>query len=293
MSNLVVRTLSGIAFIIIITGAMLGGPLPFAIVFGLILAQMMNEYLTISMGPASGNKIGKILGITAGVFFFIALFLITGYQYDASLLLLPVLPLIGIFIGNLYIKKYNVHEVAGNTPDAGQKSNGYEAFPFIFSAFIYIALPVSLFSLVVFDAASVYSGKILLSMLILLWCSDVGAYCFGSTLGQKFGHKLFFSISPKKSWEGFFGGLISSIIGGIILFYSELLPIKLLPSIILSVIICVFGTLGDLVESQLKRNFGVKDSGKIMPGHGGMLDRFDGALIAFPVAIVYLMLFIL
>lgn len=288
MKNLLIRTISGIAFIILMTGAILWSPVSFAIVFGLILTKMMHEYLTITTGKESTS--GKILGITAGVFFFLMMILVTGYGYDPLLLTLTVLPLLGIFIGNLYIKKYNIHDIHTAESVPVRSGNGYETFPFILSAFIYIAVPVGLLSLVMFNAYGEYSGKLLLSMLILLWSTDVGAYCAGSTLGKKFGHKLFFSISPKKSWEGFWGGLICSILASILLYYTTLLELDLLRSIILAILIGVFGTLGDLVESQLKRNFGVKDSGSIMPGHGGMLDRFDGALVAFPVAIIYLIL---
>ena len=103
-----------------------------------------------------------------------------------------------------------------------------------------------------------------MSLLILLWCADVGAYCFGSLLGKKFGGKLFPSISPKKSWMGFWGGLITCIIGSIILFYCYMLEFSIIESIILSIIICFFAVFGDFVESLLKSNFGIKDSGSIM-----------------------------
>ncbi len=293
MNNVIVRTISGIVLIVIMTTAILWNPVSFAVLFGgIILYNMMDEYIAISFANKGiKNTIGKILGITAGVFFFLMMMLVSGYGYDPKLLILTVLPLTGIFIGNLYIKKYNIHDINTKEGIIIRSDNGYEAFPFIISAFVYIALPLGMLNLIMFDQAGEYSGKTLLSMLIILWSTDVGAYCAGSTLGKKFGHKLFFSISPKKSWEGFWGGVICSILASIILHYSGLLALSLLSSIILSIIICVFGTLGDLVESQLKRNFGVKDSGNIMPGHGGMLDRFDGALTAFPAAIAYLIFF--
>lgn len=282
MNNFLIRTLSGIAFAIIMTLSILWNSVSCAVIFGLILCIMMFEYMTISIPNEKNNTLGKILGCTAGVFFFFTMYLITGYHLTPIYLILTILPLLALYIGNLYIKPYNKHD---------NGDNGYGAFPFILSAFIYIAVPISMIWLVLFNQTGEYSGNILLSMLILLWCTDVGAYCAGSTLGKKFGHKLFISISPKKSWEGFWGGLLSTITGAIVLYYTNLLPINLYSAIILSVIICVFGVLGDLVESQLKRNFGVKDSGHIMPGHGGMLDRFDGALIAFPMAVIYLIFF--
>ena len=109
--------------------------------------------------------------------------------------------------------------------------------------------------------------------------------------GQKNGHKLFPSISPKKSWEGFFGGLFCALIFAIIIYYTGLIDIALIHTILIALIINLFGVLGDLAESQFKRNFGVKDSGSLMPGHGGLLDRFDGALLSFPVAVMYIKLF--
>ena len=128
----------------------------------------------------------------------------------------------------------------------------------------------------------------LLLLLSIAWVSDTGAYFVGTFLGK---HKMAPKISPKKSWEGFFGGLICSVAGAVVLRFTGLLDLSLFDAIAVGIIICIFGVLGDLVESQLKRNFGVKDSGSIMPGHGGMLDRFDGALLAFPVAIIYIIFF--
>lgn len=129
--------------------------------------------------------------------------------------------------------------------------------------------------------------------MIILWSSDVGAYIFGMTFGQKHGHKLFPSISPKKSWEGYWGSLFTSLLAGYLLYRFSLLPTGIAHALVIALIINIFGTLGDLAESQLKRHFGVKDAGKIMPGHGGLLDRFDGAILSFPVAIAYLMIFVL
>ena len=120
--------------------------------------------------------------------------------------------------------------------------------------------------------------------------SDVGAYLFGMAFGQKHGHKLFPSISPKKSWEGYFGGLALSLAAGWCTGYFHLIDFPWYHCLILALLVNISSTIGDLVESQLKRNFGVKDAGRIMPGHGGLLDRFDGALLAFPVSVLYITL---
>jgi phosphatidate cytidylyltransferase len=125
---------------------------------------------------------------------------------------------------------------------------------------------------------------------VIIWGSDVGAYLFGITLGQKYGKKLFPSISPKKSWIGFWGGLFMAVALAVGLHYLGLLPFELRHCIVMSVLLDVTGVYGDLIESQWKRHYEVKDSGNIIPGHGGLLDRFDSALIAIPIGIIYLVL---
>jgi phosphatidate cytidylyltransferase len=131
---------------------------------------------------------------------------------------------------------------------------------------------------------------LLLSFFVIIWGSDVGAYLFGITLGQKYGKKLFPSISPKKSWIGFWGGLFMAVVLAVGLHYLGLLPFELRHCIVMSVLLNVTGVYGDLIESQWKRHYEVKDSGNIIPGHGGLLDRFDSALIAIPIGIIYLVL---
>lgn len=293
MKNFIIRTLSGLAFTVLVIGSILYGPVAFAVVFGIIMTLAVYEFLNITLGKgfSAENLPAKAFTIVAAISLFANIFLITAYGLDPLYLLFTMLPIVGIFISNMYVKGYNVHDIQVVDGVRQRRPNGYEMFPFAIAALVYVALPFSMFSLVLFDKTGIYDGNLLLSMMVLLWCTDVGAYLLGSTLGQMNNHRLFLSISPKKSWEGFFGGLILSVIGAIVLRYIGLLELSLFDAVVLGAIICVFGVLGDLVESQLKRNFGVKDSGSIMPGHGGMLDRFDGALLAFPVAIVYLIFF--
>lgn len=293
MKNFIIRTLSGLAFTILVIGAILYGPVAFAVVFGTIMVIAVYEYLNITMGNSffRDNLIAKALTIVTAISLFVNVFLISAYGLDPLYMLFIMLPLVGIFISNMYVKRFNIHRTVEKDGEVRRVPNGYETFPFALASIVYVALPFSLMSLVLFDKTGVYDGKLLLSMMVMLWCTDVGAYLLGSTLGQMFNHRLFPSISPKKSWEGFFGGLILSCAGAVVLRAVGLLELSLSDAIVVGIIICIFGVLGDLVESQLKRNFGVKDSGSIMPGHGGMLDRFDGALLAFPVAIIYLIFF--
>jgi phosphatidate cytidylyltransferase len=113
---------------------------------------------------------------------------------------------------------------------------------------------------------------------------------FGITLGQKYGKKLFPSISPKKSWIGFWGGVFTSILVAVIFHKVGLFQFDIIHCIVMAVLLCVTGVYGDLIESQWKRHYEVKDSGNLIPGHGGVLDRFDSALVAIPVGIIYLVL---
>ena len=292
MKNLIIRTISGLAFIIIMIGGILWGVLPYAVIMGLIIAMMMNEYINISVGKKF--LLHKWLAIATGELFFILLLLVKMQYLETEYLLLAFVPLIFIFIANLYVKDFNRHQVEECNGAERRVANGFELTPFILSSILYIAIPMSTCNFVIAGIGEEvgYSGAVLLSMFIILWATDVGAYCLGSTLGQRFGKKLFPSISPKKSWIGFLGGLICAVLAAYLLQFVDLLPISMLSAVVLGIIICIFGVWGDLVESQLKRNFGVKDSGSIMPGHGGLLDRFDGALTAFPMAVIYLSLFV-
>lgn len=151
---------------------------------------------------------------------------------------------------------------------------------------VYVALPLMLLEFFYMVAG----WHIVLSMFILIWVNDTGAFCVGSLIGK---HKLFERISPKKSWEGFVGGLAFCLIASAAVFYiwaDNLNGITLPEMLVYGAIVCVFSTWGDLVESMIKRALGVKDSGNILPGHGGILDRIDSLLLVAPASFVYFML---
>ena len=273
MNNTVVRTISGTIFLAITTGALLTSPVIFAFVMLFAIALMMAEY--IQLGVEKSYKTARVLSIISGLLVYLFVFLYKGYGLDLKYLYLISLPVSGIFISLLYEKN----------------GESYKKHPFLICAILYAALPFTLTSFIIFDDQEQYQPILLLSLFILTWASDVGAYVIGMLFGQKGGHKLFPSISPKKSWEGFVGGLLFAITAAILLYYFKLIDFSLIHIISISLIINLFGVLGDLIESQFKRNFGVKDSGKLMPGHGGLLDRLDGTLISFPIAIAYIKLF--
>jgi phosphatidate cytidylyltransferase len=277
MSNTLIRSLSGALFVAIMAGSLLVSPVIFATVMLFVILVMVKEFLSITLIRGTYKAQSTIVSI-ASFTIYLLLFLYSRHQVEAKYLWIAALPLIILMVSLLYSK------------DA-RSSEKYNRAPFLFMALIYISLPMSLTSLVLFDTQAGYTPGIMLSLLILLWSSDIGAYISGMTFGQKNGHKLFPSISPKKSWEGFFGGMASTLAAAAILKYTGVLDTSLTHALILSLVIFITGALGDLSESLLKRNFTVKDSGSIMPGHGGLLDRFDGALLAFPAAIAYIKLF--
>jgi len=153
------------------------------------------------------------------------------------------------------------------------------------SGIVYIVLPLVLINLMSIDSSTKENGQLfpLLGVFIMIWTSDTFAFLVGRKLGKT---KLFERISPKKSWEGFFGGLVFTVIAGLIMAHF-LTDQPYAEYAILGILVAVFGTIGDLIESMLKRSLHLKDSGKILPGHGGLLDRLDSVLVVIPIIYVY------
>jgi phosphatidate cytidylyltransferase len=155
----------------------------------------------------------------------------------------------------------------------------------------FIALPLSVLNLLAFPDSTVeppvYQWVWIISLFVFLWANDTGAYLIGVRFGK---HRLWERISPKKSWEGFFGGLVFAIISGLVFAYFNQ-QTAWYHWVALSAGVVVFGTYGDLVESMIKRSVDVKDSGCLLPGHGGFLDRFDSLLLAVYAMLFYMQLF--
>jgi phosphatidate cytidylyltransferase len=219
----------------------------------------------------------KILGYTIAIVLF-ALFYAKGLGLPVSgnYFWILIIPVAGVFVAELYS--------SSQTPFSNISS--------VLTGVIYVALPFALTTELTLHEGN-YDYRIFLALFIFLWSNDVGAYCFGMMFGRKGKHKLFERISPKKSWEGFFGGIIVSLLAALVLssVWGERYAFNEIHWFALALIVSLSGTFGDLTESMLKRAAGVKDSGKIMPGHGGILDRFDSALFAFPFALTYIYLF--
>lgn len=220
---------------------------------------------------ASGIRPHRNIGFIAAAL----IFLITaGYhylQFETKYLFLIIPLVFSVFISELYKKE--------KIPFAN--------ISYTFVGFIYITVPFCFFHAMGFLSQwEIYDYRFPLAFLLMLWGNDTGAYIFGVKFGKR---KLFERHSPKKSWEGFFGGMFTSVLIALI-FSSYYTSLNSYAWVGMAILIAGFGTLGDLIESMLKRSLDTKDSGSFLPGHGGFLDRFDGLLLAAPVVYAYLYL---
>ena len=270
MTNFIKRTISGIGFAAIMLAALLTNKYIFGVVMLFALVVMMREFLRMTCGK--NYWFSQILSILAGATLFTLIYLYKGFSFPGRLVILAFVPVFVLMINSLYVR---------------DKSR-FDKFSNLYTALMYIAVPWSLLNFAVFNAEGEFNGLLLLCFFAIIWGTDVGAYLFGITLGQKYGKKLFPSISPKKSWIGFWGGLVTAVGVAVALHYAGLFCSKLIHCICMALLLSVTGVYGDLIESQWKRHYEVKDSGTIIPGHGGLLDRFDSALIAIPIGIIYL-----
>ena len=270
MTNFIKRTISGIGFAAIMLAAFLTNKYIFGAVMLFSLVVMMREFLKMTCGK--NYWFSQILSILAGATLFTLIYLYKGFNFPGRLVILAFVPVFVLMINSLYVR---------------DKSR-FDKFSNLYTALIYIAVPWSLLNFAVFNAEGEFNGMLLLCFFAIIWGTDVGAYLFGITLGQKYGKKLFPSISPKKSWIGFWGGIFMAVGVAVALHYAGLFCSELIHCICMSLLLSVTGVYGDLIESQWKRHYEVKDSGTIIPGHGGLLDRFDSALIAIPIGIIYL-----
>ncbi|MDR2564143.1 MAG: phosphatidate cytidylyltransferase [Prevotellaceae bacterium] len=268
MNNFVTRTASGLVFIVLLLAGLIAHPFGFALLMLAIIIIGMKEFY--AMSPSGRFAALDAMGYIAGASTFGLFFSLNFWQIQPTFFLLLTLPALAIFIVELYSKSRQPSLDIAN----------------VMLGILYVALPFSLMNLLVLRSGN-YDYRLLLSFFIFLWTNDVGAYCFGVLFGR---HKLFERISPKKSWEGFFGGLIATLAAALVLssIWGESYGAALPAWLIFAAVVSITCTFGDLVESMFKRSAGLKDSGTIMPGHGGVLDRFDGALTAFPCALTYI-----
>ena len=271
MNNTVKRTISGIFFLAIVIGGLLIDKYLFALLFLFMMVTMLYEFYRMTMGERFPRT--RLLAIVLGCCAFLSLFCIMAFRLDVRLVSAGAIILLLLMISTLFVKD----------------KEDFNLFAFLYTGLMYIAVPLTLSNFVVFNQAGEFDGRPMLSFFIIIWASDVGAYCLGMLLGKYTG-KLFPTVSPKKTWAGFWGGLLFAVLAGLILVWTGLWTYPWVHAVILSVIMHVAGVFGDLFESQWKRVCDIKDSGDIIPGHGGMLDRFDSALFAIPAGVIYLVL---
>lgn len=278
MSNIVTRTISGAVFIAIVTGSILLHPYAYAGVMSVVIVWAMLEYYDIVIKDRV--HAGKFIGVLSGVALFAASFFYAQNIVTSDVFLFFIPLLVFLFISQLYSTDHY----------------SFRAIAYTLTGAVYIALPFALCNGIVFPSTEgrflnpddKYIPDILLGFFILLWTNDTFAYLTGMMFGR---HRLFERISPKKSWEGFFGGLICTVAFSLLV--AKIFPIMpFYHWMAVAAIIVVFGVYGDLIESLLKRNLKIKDSGHFLPGHGGILDRFDSVLLAAPVVYFYLKLFV-
>lgn len=262
-----VRAVTGVFFVIILLASMLTGRLAFALFFMVLsMACLYEFYRLLTDGNARPNR---TIGLLLGGFLFGGYAAGNVYGFALHYLLLGVPLVTLVFIAELYRKQ----------------EKPFLGVAYTFLGIIYVALPFAFFFALAFITGA-YNHHLPLGFMLLLWSNDTGAYLIGKHLGR---NKLFERISPQKTWEGLIGGVLSALIAsGILAHFFTLLHGWQWAC--MALIIAVFGTFGDLVESQLKRSQNVKDSGTILPGHGGLLDRFDGLLLAAPSVFVFLKL---
>ncbi|NMB37431.1 MAG: phosphatidate cytidylyltransferase [Bacteroidales bacterium] len=286
MSSLSKRIASGLIFFIIVAGALLCSWTFLALMVA-ICALMMDEYYSMTLRRRFNPE--QTLMIFAAISAIVLLFLTFRCGLDGKYLLFSFLPVIATCISSIYT---STRELRKGETDKGVSPDIVNHIAHLMMPVLYIAAPLMLIQFLVFDPSG-YTPWLLLSILILIWLNDVGAYMFGTLFGQRKGScKLFPSVSPKKSWAGLWGGVVISFLVAILLYRLtqslSLLNISWWHWLVMAALVVVFGVFGDLFESLLKRACNVKDSGNIMPGHGGLLDRFDTMLFVIPVIVLYL-----
>ena len=278
MNNFFRRTVTGVCIVVFCLLGFWLHPISFFISGIIILIGAQNEYYTLI--KKSGARRKQIIGMLTSVLAYVLSALIASGLLEAKYIAILISFLLTAMVAELY----------------GKNEKPFDSLAHTFFPVLYIGLPLCLFHFAAFSHTGlstllpyngIFSPGIVIGFFVLVWANDTGAYLAGMTFGR---HKLFERISPKKTWEGFIGGVILAMLLGWLL-AGWLGVVSTIHWIVIALIVSIAGTYGDLIESMLKRSVGAKDSGTIMPGHGGFLDRFDSALIAFPAVYLFVLLF--
>lgn len=267
-TDLVPRVLTGIVFIAILLGSIMN-EYAFLALFIIIDALALREFYKL-IEVSKNVKINWLLNALGAVFLFLAFYFLFSTTFKPIIVFVPyIIYVLTLFISELYNKK----------------EDPLVSLAYSFLGQFYIALPLALSTYLAFSYADgLYHYIYLLAMFVFIWVNDSFAYLFGSIFGKR---RLFERISPKKSWEGFVGGALATVLVSFI--FSHYFPnLPVWAWLGFALVVVIFGTWGDLSESLFKRTLGVKDSGNLLPGHGGILDRFDSMLFSLIALFVYL-----
>lgn len=267
MKKLLVRVATGAVFGVVLLACILYNNISFGALFALVTCLAVNEFCNL-IHEYKKTTFSTPVAVVGGLYLFLAFFMMNKVA-EPFMLFVPYLILIAFALVRELYKK----------ADSPLDNMAYFAL-----SQLYAALPFALLNILSTFGPGAYNYIMPLSIFIFLWCSDSGAYFVGSAIGR---HRLFERISPKKSWEGSIGGGVLALVAAYVLslFYPTLGAIEWMG---MAAVVVVTGTWGDLIESCMKREMGIKDSGNILPGHGGILDRFDSAILAIPSVVVYL-----
>lgn len=260
MKDLTTRALTGVVFLLVMITAIWFNRYTAFILFLLITTLGILEFLGLALEKVSGFK--KLIAVKLNIILMLGLVVSKSvYHFQAVGIAIIIFCVAMLFSLLISMQRKSLHDWSS-----------------VAFGLVYVTLPFLALYLLGFSYGE-YNFKSILSIFIILWCSDTGAYMFGKFLGK---HKFLPEVSPKKTWEGFIGGVAMAVLAAFILNQLDWISYKT-PWYALALLVSVFGAFGDLFQSQLKRLKGVKDSGNLMPGHGGILDRFDGLLFCVPV----------
>ncbi len=271
MNTILQRTVSGIVYVVVIIGSLFLGKIAFGILLLGIGTLALFEFYKLPVRTVPLTVI--ITGLIAGSFVMTSAFLVASGVLNPLWLICNLALILFLFIMALFVNHQKVPEIL--------------AIQIL--GILYVSLPLALSTYIIFPRSFQYeyTYRIILGMFILIWINDIFAYLTGITLGR---HRLYEKVSPKKTWEGVFGGTIFTLVSAF--WMSEIMNALLRKDwLIIAAMVSVFGVMGDLFESMFKREGNVKDSGNLVPGHGGILDRIDSMLFVIPAVFIYLKVF--
>ena len=272
MKKFLVRVATGAAFAITLLASIFYGKVSFGALFLLVTLLSVNEFCSI-VKKYKGTTFSTWLAVLGGGYLFLATYMIFhGVSINPLTIYSPYIAIVAyMFIRQLF----------------DTESKPLDNYAYFTMSQIYVAAPLALLNILATGGAedgTTYSWLLPITIFLFIWCNDTGAFFVGCSIGR---HKMWERVSPKKTWEGTVGGVVVAMIAGYVmsLFFEQMNVWQWMG---MAAVVAVTGTYGDLIESCMKREMGIKDSGNILPGHGGILDRFDSAMLAIPSVAIYL-----